>query len=76
MLPFDQGYRLFQSLRFRNVILKVQRRFCVVSKLEEIGSQSSVQTVQPYVWTPINVYYSSLLPSGRLSNTSGRSSEF
>jgi hypothetical protein len=43
MLRHIQGYRLFQSLRFRNdVLLKVQRRFCDVSNSEEIRSQVSI----------------------------------
>jgi hypothetical protein len=52
MLPFDQGYRLFQSIRFKNVLLKVQRRFCAVSKSEEIGSQASVRTAQSWSGRP------------------------
>jgi len=76
MLSFDQGYRLFQNLYFRNVLLKVQRRFFVVSKSEELGSQASVRTAQSCVRMPINVYCSSLHPSEHFNNTSGRSSEF
>jgi len=30
MLPFDQGYRLFQSVRFRNILQEVQKRFSAV----------------------------------------------
>jgi hypothetical protein len=44
MLLHILGYHLFQSLHFINVLLKVQRRFCTVSKSEEIGSQASVLT--------------------------------
>jgi hypothetical protein len=77
MLPFVQEYHFFfQSLRFRNVLLKVQRRFCAVSKLEKIGSQASVRMAQSCVRMPINVYCSSLHSSGHLNNMSGYSSKF
>jgi len=35
MLPFYQRCRLFQSLHFKNVLRKVQRRFCTGFKLEK-----------------------------------------
>jgi hypothetical protein len=56
------------------VLLKVERRFCAVSKSKEIGSQASVLTAQSCIRTPICVYCSSLHLSERLSN--GHSSEF
>jgi hypothetical protein len=52
--------------------MKILCRF----QVRKVRSQASIWTTDTYVWTPISLYYSSLHPFERLSNTSGHSSEF
>jgi hypothetical protein len=76
MLLFYQGYRLFQSLPFKNVLLKVQRRFYGDSKSEKSDPKlPSGQPIHASERPSVSAVHS-LHPSKRLSNTSGCSSEF
>lgn len=76
MLLHNQRCHLFQSLHFRYVLLKVQRRFYAVSKSDEIRFQASVRTIHTCIRMPISVYCPSLHQSGCLSNMSKHSSDF
>jgi hypothetical protein len=73
MFPFYQGCRLFQSLRFRNVLQEVQRRFCADSKSE--WSNPKLPSGRAYQCPEVS-NCSRLHLFGRLSNVSRRSSVF
>jgi len=77
MLLNYQEYRLFQSLPFRNVLLKVQRRFCADSKSEKLDPKllsrrpshasgcPSVSTIQACIRLDISATRSDALQSFR-----------
>jgi hypothetical protein len=78
MLLHYQGCRLFQSLRFRNVLQKVQRRFCADSKSKKSDAKlpsgrPSHASECPSVSRSFNC--SKLHPSGR-SSVFGKKSDF